>query len=200
MINALSVEQQKWVRDAGFGNLLNFELVEMPQRLAYKVLETFDERTCMLVLQNGNIEVNEQAVHDVLGLPCRGSKIKIKQDERFDRVKRWRGQFPANEVQSLIKASEVVEKIKQRGDADDLFKMNFLVVMTNVLIRSNTNNFVSQTILFLDDELDNSSKYSWAAYVIQSLLITKKRWMRASSLFFIGKMIFLLVSSTLFVL
>ncbi|KAK1366252.1 hypothetical protein POM88_041813 [Heracleum sosnowskyi] len=51
MICALSEEQQQWVRDVGFGNLLVFELVEMPQRLEYKIIEAFDERTCSLTMK-----------------------------------------------------------------------------------------------------------------------------------------------------
>ena len=44
MISALSDEQEEWVKSAGFGSLVDFELWEIPQRLAYKVLEAFDEK------------------------------------------------------------------------------------------------------------------------------------------------------------
>lgn len=200
MIYALSDKQQQWVTDAGFGSLLNFELVEMPQRLAYRILEVFDEISCKLVLKSGDVEITEQAVHDVLGLPCRGSEIKFKEDERTtQRINQWRSQFELAEGQSLVKASEVVDIMKQTGDVDELFKMNFLVLMTNVLIRSNTNNSVAQTILTLDDIIDNCSKYNWAQYLLKSLVITKRRWMRTASLFYTGPMIFLLVSSILFI-
>lgn len=194
MIYALSDKQQQWVTDAGFGSLLNFELVEMPQRLAYRILEVFDERSCKLVLKSGDVEITEQAVHDVLGLPCRGSEIKFKEDERTtQRINQWRSQFELAEGQSLVKASEVVDIMKQTGDVDELFKMNFLVLMTNVLIRSNTNNSVAQTILTLYDIIDNCSKYNWAQYLLKSLVITKRRWMRTASLFYTGPMIFLLI-------
>ena len=49
MICALSDDQQNWVRNVGFESLLSFELVEMPQRLAFKVLEAFDERSLKLI-------------------------------------------------------------------------------------------------------------------------------------------------------
>ncbi|KAK1371106.1 hypothetical protein POM88_037198 [Heracleum sosnowskyi] len=110
MICALSDEQMQWVKDVGFGSLLDFELVEMPQRLAYKIIEAFDEKTCRLILKRGDIEINEQVVHDVLGLPCRGAEIKFAKDcLRSKRTIEWRSQFPGNnELQSLIKASEVI--------------------------------------------------------------------------------------------
>ncbi|KAK1359789.1 hypothetical protein POM88_044263 [Heracleum sosnowskyi] len=195
MICALSEEQQQWVRDVGFGNLLVFELVEMPQRLAYKIIEAFDERTCSLTMKKGDIEITEQAVHDVLGLPCCGAEIKFaKNSMTSERIIQWRSQFPVtNESQSLVKASEVVDMIKQTGEVDEIFKMNFLVVMTNVLIRSNTNNFVTQAILSMDDKLDNCSNYNWASYLIKSLVITKQRWKHTASLFYTGPMIFLLI-------
>ncbi|KAK1353157.1 hypothetical protein POM88_052995 [Heracleum sosnowskyi] len=111
-----------------------------------------------------------------------------------ERIIQWRSQFPVtNESQSLVKASEVVDMIKQTGEVDEIFKMNFLVVMTNVLIRSNTNNFVTQAILSMDDKLDNCSNYNWASYLIKSLVITKQRWKHTASLFYTGPMIFLLI-------
>ena len=195
MICALSDAQQQWIEDAGFKNLLKFELVELPQRLSYKVLQSFDEKNCMLVLKNGVIEITGKVVHAILGLPYQGAEIEFVQDNAVqERLKKWRSQFGISNGQSLVKASDVVDKIKQTGDVDDTFKMNFLVVMANVLIRSNTNNFVSQAVLYFNDDLDHCAKYNWANYLIKSLVITKKRWMRTSSLFFTGPMIFLLVS------
>ena len=49
----------------------------------------------------------------------------------------------------MIKTSEVVEKMKQNGAVDDLFKIDFRVVMANALIRSKANNFVTQSIFCL---------------------------------------------------
>ncbi|KAK1353761.1 hypothetical protein POM88_052126 [Heracleum sosnowskyi] len=121
-------------------------------------------------------------------------KLRLEKNSRTEeRIKTWRAQFPMTEGTNLVRISDVVDKIKQTGEVDDIFKMNFLVVMTNVLIRSNTNNFVTQTILSLNDELDNCGNYNWAKYLIENLVITKKRWMHTSSLFFTGPMIFLLV-------
>ena len=191
----ISDEQEEWVKSAGFGSLVDFELWEIPQRLAYKVLEAFNEKKCMLVLQSGNIKITDHLVHEILGLPCRGHEVKLAQgDSRYDRLLEWREQWSVSEGQSLIKASDVVEKMRQSGAVDDLFKINFLVVMANVLIRSNTNNFVAQSIILFDDDLDNCAKYNWASYLIRSLVITKQRWKRTSSLFYTGPMIFLLVS------
>ncbi|KAK1359723.1 hypothetical protein POM88_044197 [Heracleum sosnowskyi] len=132
IICALSDEQMQWAKDVGFGSLLDFKLVEMPQRLAYKIIVAFDEKTGRLILKRGDIEINEHAVHNVLGLPCRGAEIKFAKDGlRSKRTIEWRSQFPGNnELQSLIKASEVVDITKQAGHVDEIFKMNFLVVMT----------------------------------------------------------------------
>ncbi|KAK1353755.1 hypothetical protein POM88_052120 [Heracleum sosnowskyi] len=121
-------------------------------------------------------------------------EIKTGKNSRIEeRIKTWRAQFPMTAGTNLVRISDVVDKIKQTGEVDDIFEMNFLVVMTNVLIRSNTNNSVTQTILSLNDELDNCGNYNWARYLIENLVITKKRWMHTSSLFFTGTIIFLLV-------
>lgn len=195
VISSLSHEQQTWVREAGFGSLLHFNLEGLPQRLAFKVLEAFDHENCMLELKNGNIKITEREVYNVLGLPYEGDEVVIAQgDEKYERTIQWRAQFPVQTGQSLIKASEVVDRMKQGRNADELFKMNFLIIMTNVLIRSNTNNFLSQEILSFDHELDNCAQYNWAAYLIKNLVITKKRWIQTTSLFYTGPLIFLIVS------
>lgn len=195
IISSLSQEQQTWVRNAGFGSLLYFNLGGLPQRLAFKVLQAFDDASCMLKIQNGNIKITEREIYHILGLPYEGDEVVIAQgDSRHERIFQWRAQFPVSDGQSLIKASEVVDRMKQGRNADELFKMNFLIIITNVLIRSNTNNFVSQMILSFDDELDNCAQYNWAAYLIKNLVITKERWMRTTSLFYSGPMIFLVVS------
>ncbi|KAK1396477.1 hypothetical protein POM88_006340 [Heracleum sosnowskyi] len=186
--------KKTWVIDAGFGSLLHFDLGELPQRLAFKVLEAFDNESCMLKLQNGNIKITEREVYNVLGLPYEGDEVVIAQgDARHERIIQWRAQFSSNNDPTLIKASEVVNRIKQQRNVDELFKMNFFVIITNVLIRSNTNNFLSQTILSFDDEFDNSAQYNWAAYLIKNLVITKERWMHKTSLFYTGPMIFLII-------
>ena len=116
--------------------------------MAYKVLETFIEEECMLVFQRGNRKIIDHLVHDIFGLLCRGHKIELAQgDSKYDRLLQSREQFPITKGQSLIKASEVVEKLKQSGAVDDRFKMNFLAVMKHVLIRSNKINFVTQIII-----------------------------------------------------
>ena len=93
----------------------------------------------------------------------------------------------------MIKTSEVVEKMKQSGAVDDLFKIDFRLVMTNVLIGSNTNNFVTQSIILFDNDFGNCVNYNWASYLMRSLVITKQRWKRITSLFYTS-LFFLLVS------
>ncbi|KAK1396468.1 hypothetical protein POM88_006331 [Heracleum sosnowskyi] len=144
--------------------------------------------------QNGNIKITEREVYNVLGLPYEGDEVVIAQgDARHERIIQWRTQFSSNNDPTLIKASEVVNRIKQQRNVDELFKMNFFIIITNVLIRSNTDNFLSQTIVSFDDEFDNSAQYNWAAYLIKNLVITKERWMQTTSLFYIGPMIFLII-------
>ncbi|KAK1365654.1 hypothetical protein POM88_041215 [Heracleum sosnowskyi] len=43
LIASLSDEQKKWVKETGFGDLLNFSLRELPHRLAFTLLQSLDE-------------------------------------------------------------------------------------------------------------------------------------------------------------
>ncbi|KAL8117923.1 hypothetical protein AgCh_015710 [Apium graveolens] len=65
----------------------------------------------------GDIEITEQAVHDVIGLPCGGAEIEFGNDEMIsERIDNWRSQLPVTEGQSFVKACEVVDRIKQTGE------------------------------------------------------------------------------------
>ncbi|KAL1816296.1 hypothetical protein ACET3Z_018870 [Daucus carota] len=83
---------------------------------------------------------------------------------------RWRDQF-----KELVKdgwkvtANMVCDAIKNSNEADRLFKLNFLVLMYNVLIEGPTNPYVKQNILGFSGNLDNCSSYNWCDYLIENL-------------------------------
>ncbi|KAK1353768.1 hypothetical protein POM88_052133 [Heracleum sosnowskyi] len=57
-------------------------------------------------------------------------EIKTGKNSRIEeRIKTWRAQFPMTEGTNLVRISDVVDKIKETGEVDDIFTMNFLVVL-----------------------------------------------------------------------
>lgn len=139
MILGLSEQQKAWVRKTGFGHLLNFTLGKVPHRLAYDVLQSFDASSRSLILPAGTITIKDQDVYDVLGLPI--GERSFKYAKTAVRKNLWTSQFPGK-PQYIIAPSAVVDIMNDNEEDDEMFKLNFLIIMSNVLIERNTTSYL----------------------------------------------------------
>ena len=189
MIDSLTEEQREWVKDAGFESLLEFDLVMIPTKLAYNVFQIFEHNSVSLKLKDEAIPIVEEDVFDVLGIPHGGARIILGSQEKHKaRIDAWLSQFDTNH----ITVSMIADLMKKQPVSDN-FKLNFLIVMSNVLIETPTHSYVERQLLRFDDSLDNCCNYNWAEYLIHSLVLGTQSWNRNSSTFFTGPMIFLIV-------
>ncbi|KAL8105856.1 hypothetical protein AgCh_029599 [Apium graveolens] len=131
--------RKKWVEKSGFGALLDFDLEMIPSKLSSKVVQAFDHKSVMIEIEKGNIEITEEDIFYVLGLPHGGKKVEpVTNEETSRRMKEWLSQFPNEQ----ITAARVVEKIREERNVTEMFKINFLVVLSNVLIGTTTHSVV----------------------------------------------------------
>ncbi|KAK1375616.1 hypothetical protein POM88_031809 [Heracleum sosnowskyi] len=114
-----TAKQKQWVISTGFKHILDFRLGKIPHRLACSVLEAFDAETCSLKLQGESIIITDQDVYNVLGLP-NGDKIFTLATEDKDLERHNCGK-------NNITTAAVAEKIKESQEADDQFKVSFLM-------------------------------------------------------------------------
>ncbi|CAH9086992.1 unnamed protein product [Cuscuta europaea] len=94
-------EQQKnEVEKFGFGSLLSLNIPEMPSKLAYWVVRSFDPKNCKLTGCDDILQVKGEDVQLVLGFP-RGSKSIVKKNmlAKCAVLHEWRALFPKNENQ-----------------------------------------------------------------------------------------------------
>ncbi|WOH14890.1 hypothetical protein DCAR_0934418 [Daucus carota subsp. sativus] len=141
MIFHLKDEQRKWVHRSGFGLLLNFELEMLPAKLAYNVLQIFDHNSVSLKLKSLDIQITEDDVFDVLGLPYGGLKIQLADETKFkQREECWNAQFSTEKEREQITAQMLVQKMRKQGVSDN-FKLNFLIVMSNALIGTTSSSY-----------------------------------------------------------
>ncbi|KAK1361016.1 hypothetical protein POM88_045490 [Heracleum sosnowskyi] len=152
MVTGLSEQQIQWVRRTGFGPILDFRLEKIPHKLTFNVLEAFDEDTCSLKLHSESITITNEDVYNVLGLPI-GNQILIETttDEVLKRQNLWKDQFGKT---NFTTAAMIEKKKKQSDEADELFKLNFLMVLCNVLIERQTGSYVHREILSFNIQLD----------------------------------------------
>ena len=171
VLNQLSAEQIQWIRATGFHELLNFSIKELPHRLGFQLLKSFDEDKCVLNLECGEIPITEEDVHLVLGLPKGTLPVELETDEdsQAEKEKPFRAQFG----KSHVRTSDLVSEIK-KGTADDHFKTNFLVLMGNTLIQTVSNGLVDQRLVRFKGDINRCSVYNWCSYILQSLKSCKK--------------------------
>lgn len=190
MLYCLTKEQRQWVRDAGFGKLLEFDLEMLPGPFAYNVLQIFEYNSVSLRLSNGDINIREEDVTDVLGLPHGGESIMLDSSDKYkERIEEWNSQFSNSKNITTI---QVVEKMKEPGLTQN-FKFNFLIVLSNVLIATKTTSYVNKQLLSIDNDVEKCADYNWAEYLINSLVDAVQSWNESASLFFNGSLIFLTV-------
>ncbi|KAL8119180.1 uncharacterized protein LOC141724157 isoform X2 [Apium graveolens] len=191
MVTNLSEQQKQWVRTTGFRHLLDFRLEKIPHRLACSVLEAFDAQNCLLKLQSENVAITNQDVYNVLGLPIGDTLFTLATENKsLERHYTWKEQFGKNNITTAA----VTERIKESEEADDLFKLNFLIVLSNVLIERQTGSYVHRDILGFDIQLDQCNQYNWGEFLLRCLVRTKANWRKAtSSLFYTGPIIFLTI-------
>lgn len=192
MVAGLNVQQKKWVKDTGFGGLLQFQMLHYPRRLGYKVVEAFDGVASALKLEGGNVEISDVVVEKVLGLPNGKSDIEFTTDKSDEDL--WAEQFE-NKPRAEITPRMVYDKIKRYEEVDKIFKLNFLVLMSNFLIESHSNAYVNREILRFRGNLEECFNYKWCELLIRRLKSSHKYWVREpSTRHFTGSLPFLIVS------
>lgn len=57
-----------------------------------------------------------------------------------------------------------------------MFKLNFLVLLSNFLVESNNNGYVKTDIIGFCGDIEKCSNYNWCGFVIDKLLTTHEFW------------------------
>lgn len=83
VIRKLSDGQKDVLREIGFGKLLEFKIKDFPTRLAYWLLDNFDEEECCLMVDGNKIEINKEVIRDVLGVPLGDVHIDAPDEADF---------------------------------------------------------------------------------------------------------------------
>ncbi|KAK1368570.1 hypothetical protein POM88_034662 [Heracleum sosnowskyi] len=191
MVYYLSDDQKQWVRNSGFEPLLYFCLEILPGKLAYNIFQIFDHNFVSLRLKNATISITDEDVFDVIGLPHGGEMVKLGPTEMFqERTKEWLAQFETDKEREQITPGKIVQLMKGQGLTQN-FKLNFLIVFSNVLVGSSTNSYVDTQLLRLPGNMDQWYRYNWAEYLLNYLLSATESWNRTASVFFRGSLIFL---------
>ncbi|CAI9266789.1 unnamed protein product [Lactuca saligna] len=129
-----------------------------------------------LVLQNSVIEITEQTVHDMMGLPFGGEDINELPlcDKGNQILEEWRGQYSGDK----FNGEEYLRRIQATTKDNLMFRLNFLTLFVNNFIESmlmGTNQIkVVRKLVLVED----FSKLNWCKYMLDCLGSRKKLWKR----------------------
>ena len=178
VISQLSNEQKQALREIGFGDLIDYKILDVPTRLAYWLLDRFDEETCSLDVNGKKIEITREVVRDVLGVPMGEVHVDARggADFRNPLVRRWKAQFGMGVKRHHLKG--LGDLMVKNGNGGWMFKVNFLVLFFSTIGELNKSNTLNLKFLHLLNNEADIMKLDWCTYIIECLIKTKKSWNR----------------------
>ncbi|XP_057775256.1 uncharacterized protein LOC130994235 [Salvia miltiorrhiza] len=190
----LNTAQKDAVRDIGFGNILELRVKELPGRLAYWALNSFNPTTCELEISTSiRVKVTENDVYRVFGIPKGFRRIK-----RFDRQTSselfddWVALFRV-ENRDKIKIGLVVNEMLKCKTGGTWFKRHFMIAMCFSIFESFSNGTVHPHVLNTLVDVDKLAEWDWAEYMVRSLIENRKTWGGDETKMYTGPSIFLVL-------
>ena len=166
-IDNLSVAQKQWVADTGLGTVLMFDINEYPEPLSYLIADSYKLDESSFYIEGYKFSVSENDVHEILGLPK--GDLSIDYISNYEKREAWKSQFSDLPRSWAITASDVCDAMKLSSVVDMNFKLNFLIIMSNVLIKGSTTPYLSLKMLGFSGDVDQCFKYNWCKALMQSL-------------------------------
>ena len=139
-IRQSKVDMLRFLTEVGFESFHRIFIDKLPSKLGRLVASIFDPTTYKLNLFNGlSILVTPQKIHDILGIPVGGTSLFSFEERPVTHpfVKSWVEQFYPKSFKE-IRAPDIGIKLVNANRVDDLFKLNFLMLFSNVIGRCDT--------------------------------------------------------------
>ena len=194
-IDSLTKEQREWVKQSGFGDLLDFTITIISHDVACKLLWMVNTNELAIKLDEKPIQISEADVERVLGFP-RGSRPVTLSNNGIE-VRCWQNEFK-NILPSRIRQSDILNKIITERTASNYFKKNFLLVVANTMISPSKDSNANMNLAYFSGDWDSLYEYNWCAYVLNNLKKSIEIWKPEPEKFFTGPLLFIVVSIAIF--
>ncbi|KAL9685730.1 hypothetical protein QQ045_023181 [Rhodiola kirilowii] len=165
------------VGSMGLNGMLHLGIAKVPTQFAKWLLESFNSKTCKLDTPQGDAELLPKDMNFTLGLPMGGRPIKVplRTISEAILVQTFRLQYggPRN---NKIKCTEVSEMIQASNEANDAFKLNFLVPFYSTIVDSTKTGKANQIILNAIEGIDDIRALNRGEFMIKKLRHTNGEW------------------------
>ena len=192
VLSSLSDDQKSWISSTGFGSIISFELKEYPVKLSEFMLSSFEPNPSVLKINEIFFEIAEEDVHEIMGLPREPEDVGFVNNVL---VKKGWGEIfgPAKQCYQVT-AAKLCNFISSNKAVINQFKMNFMVLFSNVLIEGSSTPYVNTNMVEFAGDFDSCKKYNWCRYLIQYLQEQFVIWnQNRERRFFKGSLAFLMV-------
>ena len=198
-ISIMNAKREKVLIDMGFGGFIGMKIHDIPGCLGYHVISNLDVKKMKLPTTNGAIEVTEQKVHDILGIPFGEKAIDTLEERNADDpfIKEWFQQFPSKAGKNDIRPNDITDVIVGSNDCGKLFRMNFLMLFANTMGMCESQGACSMKILrrINDNIIERVETINWCKFIIDSLEKSVKRWDNKITNHYTGPITFMTVSN-----
>ncbi|GJZ60565.1 peptidase C48, SUMO/sentrin/Ubl1 [Tanacetum coccineum] len=189
-MRGLTPQRKRVVREMGFGNLIDFPIVEIPTKLAFYVVDILNTRKMMLECPMGDIVITPKTVKEVLGLPMGRRKLEREGQreyndpfleewkDQFKNINMLRNVFEGDDVSDIDWCSYIIEcasvskvdwsKTKKKKDVVYYRPVMFLMV---IFKEPNIPEFHSSSSTESDDDDDDNSQVG--RLIIESVMGTQ---------------------------
>jgi hypothetical protein len=176
VVKVLTDAQRETVIKMGFGRMLTINTDSIPSKLAYFIMDSFDESTMEIKLQNGSIKVDENEVSNLLGLKNMGIVLENKEkrkDAEVMKKKEWESLYKGK----LITPANIVKRIEEnKDDVSWRFKYDFLTVVMNTLVGVHMDGrCITEYFNRFDDSMEVED-VNWCAYICNRIMCCKDGW------------------------
>ncbi|WOG91075.1 hypothetical protein DCAR_0310323 [Daucus carota subsp. sativus] len=140
VVDNLSDVQRQWVVETGFEKVLIFNINEYPQPLSFLIAQSYKSIDSSISTGENIVNFSENDVHNILGLPKGGLMFEDSYNSEYTDV--WRSQFKEYKEPHRISAKNLCDVMESSKLVDLRYKLNFLIVLTNVLIQGSRTPYV----------------------------------------------------------
>lgn len=171
VVKSLSRDQKQLVKDLGFESMLTLQMDIMISTIGHYVVEHYDPSTNTIRVGDSTIQITEEKIHHILGVPNKGTDLdtieKCPEDDETYTV--WKSQGIKG-IQTLT------ETIEQSKEADEMFVLNFLTLFVNTMIRRETSGQLEMKSVRKLVKINDKANINWCRFIDKVLKRSKRKW------------------------
>ncbi|KAL4591856.1 hypothetical protein LXL04_004830 [Taraxacum kok-saghyz] len=175
-VSGLNNTQKTCLQSIGFGSVLKLKIESFSKTLAFWVVDNYNPDTNSICFYNKTINVTKERVHEIYGIPMGTEEMMVPKNNKHKNkmLALWKSQFSSSLKRPRL--THIIQKLKGKEIADELFVLNFLVLFVNVMVQSTSMGDVNKQFLKYIPNIESVKDLDWCGLVMSSLKASKKVW------------------------